>query len=363
MDTIDYRAKSFDEVRARYKTYLIALGFSNNTVSTAYTDTFYLWRKVNKETFWRVLESDNFEDDARSALLNALRANSRGNVDSLIGGYMAHLRRFRRFLDQNPDSLPVAANHELVRRCKVRKNIPLMTVDAAVKLIRDYFNETVKDPHGRYMSWRHCYKKFAENRNATDEHIIDYLSLQLAFYLASWGMYRGSSFLLQKDYKVHIPVVMIIQEQKYNPLYSISAEDLCEEQNLDLLNDIAARIRGCYAKEQPSVDGIINNATDTLVTKILLGTLGCVPAFDRYYINSVKKNHISKGIFNKDSVRNVAEFYCDNLDVFEKLRYEISKCGIEYPPMKLMDMCFWQDAYIDDLKNKHHLDVAFETEE
>lgn len=247
---------------------------------------------------------------------------------------------------------------------KVHKKTPLMTADAAVKLIRDYFNETVKDPRGRYMSWRHCYKAFSENRNVTDERIIDYLSLQLAFYLASWGMYRGSSFLLQKDYKVHIPVVMVIQEQKYDPLYGISAEDLCEEYNLNLLNDIAARIRDCYAKEQPLVDRTTNNATDTLVTKILLGTLGCVPAFDRYYVDSVKKNHISKGVFNKNSVRSVAGFYCDNLGVFENLRYEISKCGIEYPPMKLMDMCFWQDAYIDDLKKrKHHLDVAFEAEE
>lgn len=246
-----------------------------------------------------------------------------------------------------------------IKQSYVRKNIPLMTADVAVTLIRDYFNETVKDPHGRYMSWRHCYKAFSENRNVTDEHIIDYLSLQLAFYLASWGMYRGSSFLLQKDYKVHIPVVMVIQEQKYNLLYGISAEDLCKEHNLDLLNDIAAQIRGCYAKEQPSVEGTTNNATDTLVTKILLGTLGCVPAFDRYYVNAVKKNHISKGIFNKNSVRSVAEFYCDNLDMFEKLRYEISKCGIEYPPMKLMDMCFWQDAYIDDLKErKHQLDYS-----
>lgn len=238
-------------------------------------------------------------------------------------------------------------------RNKVRKNTPLMAADTAVKLIQDYFNETVKDPHGRYMSWRHCYKAFSENRNVTDEQMIDYLSLQLAFYLASWGMYRGSTFLLQKDYKVHIPVVTLIQEQKYNPLYGISAKDLCAEHNLDLLNDIAARVRGCYAKERPSVDRTTNNATDTLVTKILLGTLGCVPAFDTYYKDSVKKNHISQGTFNKDSVRSVAEFYCDNFDMFEKLRYEISECGIEYPPMKLMDMCFWQ-AYVDDLKGRKH---------
>lgn len=235
---------------------------------------------------------------------------------------------------------------------KVRKNTPLMTADIAVRLIRDYFNETVKDPHGRYMSWRHCYKAFSENRNSTDEQIVDYLSLHLAFYLASWGMYRGSSFLFQKDYKVHIPVVMIIQEKKYNPLHGISAKKLCEEDNLDLLNDIAERIRGCYAEEAPSFEGTLNNATDTLVTKVLLGTLGCVPAFDRYYVNSVKKNRISNGTFSKNAVCCVAEFYCDNLNAFENLRHEINKYGIEYPPMKLMDMCFWQDAYIDDLKKR-----------
>lgn len=245
--------------------------------------------------------------------------------------------------------------------CKARRNMPTMAVNTAVQRIEAYFDETRKDPHGRYMSWRYCYQIFSENRNTADKQMIDYLSLHLAFYLASWGMYRGSSFLLQKDYKVHIPVVEIIQEQRYHPLYGISAEALCEEHSLDLLLDITERIRDCYAKEQPSANRIMNNATDTLITKILLGTLGCVPAFDDYYVNSVKKNRVSKGVFNKTSVRSVAEFYCDHLDVFENLRHELSACGIEYPPMKLMDMCFWQDGYMDGLKKrKHHLEKTLE---
>ena len=224
------------------------------------------------------------------------------------------------------------------------QNISTMTADTAVRLIRNYYSETLRDPHGRYMSWQHCYRAFSENRNVADKHTIDYLSLHLAFYLASWGMYRGSTFLLQKDYKVHIPVVEVIQEKKYDPLHGISAKDLCKEENLDLLMEIATRIRGCYARELPSAGRTINNTSDTLETKILLGTLGCVPAFDGYYVESVKKNHISKGVFNKNSVRSVAEFYCDHLDAFENLRHELSESGIEYPPMKLMDMCFWQDT-------------------
>lgn len=116
MDTADYKAKAFDELRAQYKAYLIALGLSNNTISTAYTDTFYLWRRVNKETFWRVVESDSFETDAPAALLSALRANSTGNAESLVSGYVAHLRRFRRFLTQDAEAAPAAAGSVPIRR-------------------------------------------------------------------------------------------------------------------------------------------------------------------------------------------------------------------------------------------------------
>lgn len=249
------------------------------------------------------------------------------------------------------NNLPNLENAE-VQQYEVQQRTDTLSAEYATHLILDYFNETINDVHGRYMSWRHCYKAFSENRNIVDEQTVDYLALHLAFYLASWGMYRGSSFLLQKDYKVHIPVVRIIQEEKYNSLLGISAEDLCKSNNLALLDEIGARIRICYAEERPAFDGVVNNATDTLITKILLGTLGCVPAYDRYYVHAVKKYHISGGTFNRNSVYCVAKFYCDNSDEFEKLRHELNKYGIEYPPMKLMDMCFWQDAYIEDLKQR-----------
>lgn len=240
----------------------------------------------------------------------------------------------------------------VAKKKREKKEISTMTADIAIQLIKDYLNETVKDEHGRYLSWKHCYQAFSERRNVVDKQTIDYLALHLAFYLASWGMYRGSSFLLQKDYKVHIPVVLIIQEHKYDSLFGISAQALCAQSNLVLLEDIGKRIKECYAQEVPACKSGINNATDTLITKILLGTFGCVPAYDRYYVYAVKKNNISSGIYNKNSVRSVAEFYCNNLDAFEELRRELNKGQIEYPPMKLMDMCFWQDAYIDDIEQR-----------
>ncbi|MGN0265745.1 MAG: hypothetical protein ACI4DX_15490 [Oliverpabstia sp.] len=218
----------------------------------------------------------------------------------------------------------------------------------AVKYIRDYFYETVKDEHGRYKSWEHCYKAFGEHRGKNDNATIDYLSLHLAFYLASWGMYRGSSFLLQKDYKIHGAVVSTILEGKYDVLRNISAENLMKAENLDLLMELSDRIKQLYANERPSFEGNTNNVTDTLTTKILLGTLGCVPAYDRYYVQTVRQYHISSGQYNACSVRNVAEYYVRNKDVFEVVKNEISQHRVEYPAMKLMDMCMWQAAFVEE---------------
>lgn len=221
---------------------------------------------------------------------------------------------------------------------KAKQQTITMTAKRAKCLINRYYGKTRKDKHHRYLSWEHCYKAFSEKRSNADEQAIDHLALHLAFYLASWGMYRGSSFLLQKDYKVHIPVVNIILEEEYSALFGISAQDLCQDKNLSLLEEVRKRVKDCYEPD---------NVTDTLITKILLGTFGCVPAYDRYYVHSIKKHHVSKnGKYNLDSVRKIAKFYCDHFDVFEPLRRELGNAhGIDYPPMKLMDMCFWEDAY------------------
>lgn len=230
------------------------------------------------------------------------------------------------------------------RRVSVEKESSL-PIDEAIRCVRTYFNETIKDSHGRYLSWCHCYNAFKDNRCNRDEKTVDYLALHLAFYLASWGMYRGSSFLLQKDYKVHIPVVEIILEEKYAPLLGITAEGLMEDDKLDLLEDVSARIRKAYADEQPSFEGVNNNATDTLVTKILLGALGCVPAYDRYYVQAVRQYGISVGGYDRRSVRDVARYYLQHKDAFEGVRAELSAYGTEYPVMKIMDMCLWQVAF------------------
>jgi len=88
--------------------------------------------------------------------------------------------------------------------------------------------------------------------------------------------------------------------------------------------------------------------TDTLVTKILLGALGCVPAYDRYYVQAVRQYGISVGGYDRRSVKDVAKYYLKYQDEFEKVRSELSAYGTEYPVMKIMDMCLWQVAFEND---------------
>ena len=78
-------------------------------------------------------------------------------------------------------------------------------VELAISL---FVKKTTQIENDRYKSWEYCYHSFISARNSSSPD-YDILSLHLAFYLASWGMYRGSSFLLQKDYKIHTPILFL----------------------------------------------------------------------------------------------------------------------------------------------------------
>ena len=91
--------------------------------------------------------------------------------------------------------------------------------------IQKFYSSIKNDENARYKSWEYCYKIFGEKQNKIAPETIDLLCLHLGFYLASWGMYRGSSFLLQKDYKVHKDAVLEMQKEKYNILYEIYLEE------------------------------------------------------------------------------------------------------------------------------------------
>jgi len=194
--------------------------------------------------------------------------------------------------------------------------------------------------HHRYKSWEHCYTYFIK-----DKIDADTACLQIAFYPASWGMYRDSSFLLWKDYLVHKDVVDHLLNNKH--LQKLDFIDTTDEEIKEIF-DLICWVKSWYRDKIDFVNGKRRkvNVTDTLATKILLGALGCVPAYDRYFIGGIRSKGLSYSCLKPDNLSTVANFYKRNHSSFSCAKNEIWKLsGVSYPPMKLVDMYFWGIGY------------------
>jgi hypothetical protein len=199
--------------------------------------------------------------------------------------------------------------------------------------------------HHRYRSWEHCYRYFHGSTIGTIQLDQDHAALQLGFYLASWGMYRGSSFLLQHAYTVHRGVVVQLAVPRFSALWEQEfGAGNNDEKLTPIILEVIDAIREAYRPFVPVAE--TGQPTDTLVTKIILGTFGCLPACDRFFIDGFKSTGLSYSYLNVKFVERVVHFCKDN---FSELREEQDRIerigGMRYPLMKLVDMYFWQIGF------------------
>jgi len=89
------------------------------------------------------------------------------------------------------------------------------------RIIKFFEKEIRGDARNSYHSREHCYSFFT-----TKPTNLDLASLHLAFYLASWGMYRGSAAIRDFDYLVHRPAVEELLKPDYDPLRGASFDEL-----------------------------------------------------------------------------------------------------------------------------------------
>lgn len=99
--------------------------------------------------------------------------------------------------------------------------------------------------------------------------------LQIGFYLASWGMFRNSP-LLDKSSRFYEPLVRSIAAAERS-LWTLDVPQYGDE-SCALIMQRAEDIRSALFPE----------ASDTLVTKVMLGVFGCVPAFDSYFVRGFR---------------------------------------------------------------------------
>lgn len=163
-------------------------------------------------------------------------------------------------------------------------------------------------PDARYASFDYCYNYFRSFHEggraqslASDSH-IQLSCLHLGFYLASWGMLRGSADLLQRSARYLVPIIEVVAAAPRS-LWAIDAHKYSDD-NIDRLLAAAQELR----RARPGM-------SDILVTKIMLGVYGNVPALDKY----VKKG-IGVSTFGEKSLRAVRELYRANAALIDRSR-------------------------------------------
>ena len=224
-------------------------------------------------------------------------------------------------------------------------------IDELIDAAQTFYEDARANENGRSRSWEHCYRVFRDARIDPSPD-CDYLSLHLAFYLASWGMYRGSSFLLQKDYKVLVPIVEKILKPEYDCLFGVACADLRND-------DIRAQLKKLYddiaehfdpIRKEVAGREVTTPVSPVLITKILMGTLGCVPAYDSFFQDGAKYLGLEHNSYKEKSLRELADIYEAHNDRLEEARRGMRVGDLIYPQMKLLDMGFWQVGYDQETK-------------
>jgi hypothetical protein len=190
-------------------------------------------------------------------------------------------------------------------------------------------------PNARYTSFDYCFNYFQSFRESGDigslasPANLQISCLQLGFYLASWGMLRGSTELLQKSARHLIPVIGAIASSDA-ALWDIDAHRYTES-NIERLLAQAAAIRQAN-----------RGMSDILVTKIMLGVFGSVPAFDTNF-----KRGFHVATFGANSLGKIRYFYEKNasmLDMYRVPTFDFAS-GLPtkrlYTRAKVIDMAFF----------------------
>lgn len=229
------------------------------------------------------------------------------------------------------------------------------------KNVLEFYNSIKIVSNHRYKSWEHCYNFFKNIQGCKlDKTKEELAQLHLAFYLASWGMYRGSSFILQKDYSIYNKIIKILLSDKFNILWNLDKNILVNE---SLIIEKFSEIYILLSNQLKEIKKEVENHPDlkskkshynpdmiseTLITKILLGTIGCVPAYDRYFMIGLKELNIKRQFNPRRSIKELINFYKENCKEIDNLKEKLKGHTI----MKIIDMYFWKIGYDKDMKQK-----------
>lgn len=205
-----------------------------------------------------------------------------------------------------------------------------------------YLKTFLKDRNisDRYASYDFCFNYFQWFKNKQDiisPENIEKSCLHLWFYLASRWMYRWSSFLLQKSMEIYKELLQVVVNM--NPkIWTMDVDNYPWNENF---------IIDCYNQIKESF--IIDNERHiVLITKIMLGLFGCIPAYDQFFTKGLSEIVDGECWFtsvNKQSLESIYKFYKEKEKIINKyanetetLRFDPKQTNKLYTKAKIIDM-------------------------
>lgn len=208
-----------------------------------------------------------------------------------------------------------------------------------------FYESLAADPNHRYRSWEHCFGHFRKRLAHWTVEERETAALHLAFYLATWGMYRGSSALLWKDYKIHLPAISKLLDPRFETLWDLNFTDAKQDNaTAVLIVTLSDELRQVYQTQMVTVNGNFEERepSEILITKVLLGTVGCTPACDRFFVQGFRQK-LRYSEFGEAFLCRAFQFYRSHEAAFLQIQKAIiQRGGVYYPAMKLVDMYFWK---------------------
>lgn len=210
----------------------------------------------------------------------------------------------------------------------------------------------------RALSWDFCLEHFSDPERVKSDRQAS--CMQLGYYLASWGMLRGSSYLFKSTNARHyLPVLDVIEE--YTPsMAGLTPDRFSEEPVQDLLLDAYRDLGDALLPE--------GGRRITLVTKVMMGVWGVFPSLDTYFLKTFRGLASDYGWseffsrFDRSTIARVGDFYIQNRDEIDALsaRYQTmdfdsgQASGRTIPPAKIIDIYGFSANF-----NRHALDTLY----
>lgn len=178
---------------------------------------------------------------------------------------------------------------------------------------------TVPNEYGRLFSWEYCYSyfylhqgEFLDPKTDPSDDDLDRGALELYAYLASFGMFRSNAALKELNRKIFVPVLDALFRQARQ--LEINPYELNGLLSKPQVESLMRAVRQGYRSALSEAQYMSRNPTATLESKILMGVMGVLPAFDRYFATAAND-------FNAALANNGTEFRMPHRLSFKSLNF------------------------------------------